>query len=117
MHGDQSTLLTHAVWLLRHAELLQFRSQRPRSGRRRRERSAWVGHPVVATVDSLFIQVTRLLVPGPGGADNATTLLFHVAVNNLTDSVVTATLSSSFVVVNMPRQHITLRPGEHRVLQ
>jgi hypothetical protein len=91
------------LWLLRHAELLQFRSQRPRSGRRRRER--------------LFIQVTRLLVPGPGGADNATTLLFHVAVNNLTDSVVTATLSSSFVVVNMPRQHITLRPGEHRVLQ
>ena len=81
-----------------------------------------IGHPVIALgstigANDLFIQVTYLLLPNGSK-------VFHVAVNNPTDSDVTATLTSAgfgggnaVAVMAPPTQVVTLAAGEDRVIQ
>jgi hypothetical protein len=70
------------------------------------------GHPVIAGPEGkdLFIQVTKV-------ADQPHR--WHVSVNNPTDLPVTTTLEKAIDVpgLDLPRQTVTLSPGEYRVLQ
>ena len=72
-----------------------------------------IGHPVIATgkgAEEVFIQVTHIRVTNG-------TALYHVAVNNPTTATLTVQLSASFPEVGMQPQGVTLRSGEHLVVQ
>ena len=71
-----------------------------------------VGHPVVAVGDDaeqVFISVTHLRL-GSGSTH------FHVALNNPLDRALSVKVLA-FEALQMPEQNVTLRAGEHRVLQ
>ena len=74
-----------------------------------------IGHPVVATgsrVEEVFIQVTHIRK-----RDGKT--VFHVALNNPTAQMLTIKLHASFPEVQLQPEArtVTLRPGEHLVVQ
>ena len=71
-----------------------------------------VGHPVVAAgrdAEQIFVQVTKLHLA-------AGKFMFHVALNNPLERSVDVDVWPSFPDVRLVRQHVTLGPGEHRVL-
>jgi len=71
-----------------------------------------IGHPVVAAgrdAEQIFVQVTKLHLA-------AGKFMFHVALNNPLERSVDVDVWPSFPDVRLVRQHVTLGPGEHRVL-